>query len=197
MGVTGHPIAGHLTERQHRWFATVRANLAARTGLSLDDWVAIARSCPHDKPRARVDWLRAQHGLGVNHAALILSAAFPSGAGWDEPGALRAELWADPASRAILDAVERVAAATAGLVIGQRKSFTAFSRDVQFAALRPMKGGRALVGFKLAPDTSPRLAPPTRRESWSERLTATLELASPAEVDTEFARLFAAAAANG
>lgn len=197
MGVTGHPIAGHLTERQQRWFATVRANLADRTGRSLDDWVAIARSCPHDKPRARVDWLRAEHGLGVNHAALILSEAFPSGAGWDEPDTLRAELWADPASRAILDAVERVAAATAGLVIGQRKSFTAFSRDVQFAALRPVKGGRALAGFKLALDASPRLAAPARKESWSERLTATLELASPDEVDAEFARLFAAAAANG
>jgi hypothetical protein len=197
MGTTGAPIAGHLTERQQRWFATVRANLQAKTGRSLDEWVAVARSCPHDRPRARVEWLRSEHGLGVNHAALILAEAFPSGASWDEPDALRAALWADDASRAILEAVERVAASVDGLVIGQRKSFTAFSRDVQFAAMRPLKGGRALLGLKLAPDASPRLSAPQRKEGWSERLTATVELGSASEVDREIERLFGAAAANG
>jgi len=185
------------TERQQRWFATVRANLAAKTGRSLDEWVAIARRCPYDRPRARVEWLRAEHGLGVNHAALVLSEAFPSDAGWDDPDALRSALWADPASRAILEAVERLAAKLDGLVVGQRKSFTAFSRGVQFAAMRPVKGGRALIGLKLPPDASPRLAAPTRKESWSERLTATVELGARADVDTEFEGLFAAAAANG
>jgi hypothetical protein len=197
MGATGHPIAGHLTERQHRWFATVRANLAARTGRSLDDWVAIAKACPHDKPRARVEWLRAEHGLGINHAALVLSEAFPSGAGWDDPGALRAALWVDVSSRSILEAVERVASGIDGLVTGQRKTYTAFSRDVQFAAIRPLQGGRARLALRLAPDASPRLRAPTRRESWSERLTATVDLGSAAEVGPEIERLFAAAAANG
>ena len=197
MGESGAPIAGHLTERQQRWFATVRANLQAKTGRSLDEWVAIARACPHDRPRARVEWLRTVHGLGVNHASLVLSEAFPSGAGWDEPDALRAALWADPASRAILEAVEAVAGVVEGLVVGQRKTYTAFSRDVQFAAMRPLKGARALLGLKLAPDASPRLSAPRRKERWSERLTATVELDRPEAVDGEIARLFGAAAANG
>lgn len=197
MSATGHPISGHLTERQQRWFSTVRSNIAAKTGRSLDEWVTIARACPHDKPRARVEWLRSEHGLGVNHAALVLSEAFPSADNWDDPVALRAVLWADAESRAILEAIERVAAGVAGLVVGQRKSYTAFSRDVQFAAARPLKGGRALLGLKLSPDSSPRLSAPKRKESWSERLTATVELDGPADVDNEIARLFTAAAANG
>jgi hypothetical protein len=197
VSVTGHPISGHLTERQQRWFATVRSNIADKTGRSLDDWVAIARRCPHDKPRARVDWLRAEHGLGVNHAALVLSEAFPSAGSRDDPAALRAALWADAESRAILEAIERVAAGVPGLVTGQRKSFTAFSRDVQFAAARPLKGGRALLGLKLSPDSSTRLAASKRKESWSERLTATVELDRPADVDSEISRLLTAAAANG
>lgn len=196
MGASGAPIAGHLTERQQRWFATVRANLRAKTGRSLDEWAAIARCCPHDRPKARVEWLRAEHGLGVNHAALVLSEAFPSGGG-DEPEAAQAALWADPASRAILDAIEAVARRVDGLVVGQRKSYTAFSRAVQFAAVRPLKGGRALLGLRLAPDASRRLGAPRRKESWSERLTATVELEAPAAVDDEIARLFEAAAANG
>lgn len=196
MGANGEPISGHLTERQQRWFASVRANFEANTGRSLDDWVAIARTCPHEASRARVTWLREQYGIGVNHAALVLSTAFPE-TGWDEPDAVRARLWKDSASRAILEAVERMAAATEGLVVGHRKSFTSFSRDVQFAAIRPLKGGRALIGFKLAPDASPRLAAPARRESWSERLTAVVELDDAQAVDSELARLFAMAAANG
>jgi hypothetical protein len=186
----------HLTPRQQRWFASIRANFEATSGRSLDEWVAVARSCPHDTPRGRVDWLRTQYGIGVNHAALVLSEAFP-GAGWDEPEAMRDALWKEPASRAILDAVEAMAAGTEGLVVGHRKSFTSFSRDVQFAALRPLKGGGALLGLKLAPAVSPRLAPPARRERCSERLTATLALAAAFDVDDELAGLFAAAAARG
>ena len=58
-----------LTERQEKWFASVQASLERDTGKTIDEWVAIARTCPHDKPRARADWLREHHGLGVNRAA--------------------------------------------------------------------------------------------------------------------------------
>ena len=89
------------------------------------------------------------------------------------------------------------AAPVSGLVQGQRKGYTAWSRDVQFAATRPLKGGRALLGLKLDPAVSPRLTPSLRRESWSERLSAVVELDDPSQVDAEIARLFAAAAENG
>jgi len=36
-----------------------------------------------------------------------------------------------------------------------------------------------------------------RKESWSERLTAVIELDGPGAVNDEIARLFAAAAENG
>ena len=90
-----------------------------------------------------------------------------------------------------------MAASVGGVVVGQRKAFTSFSRSVQFAAARPIKGGRALIGFKLEPDVSARLSAPARRESWSERLTATVEIASAAGVDAEFSRLFRLAAERG
>ena len=76
-------------------------------------------------------------------------------------------------------------------------SATPFSRSVQFAAARPLKGGRALLGLKLEPQASDRLSAPARRESWSERLTAVVELGSPAEVDAEIERLMALAYARG
>lgn len=185
-----------LTERQQKWMATVRANLEAQTGKPMADWVAIAKACPETAPKKRKDWLREHHGLGVNHASFVLAEAFPE-TSWDDPAALRAALWNDPSSAAILAAIEAAVAVLAPLVIGQRKSFTAFSKDVQFAAARPLKGGRALLGLKLEAAASPRLSPTVRTESWSPNLTAFIEFDAPGQVDVEVRRLLAEAHGRG
>jgi hypothetical protein len=184
----------HLTERQKKWFASVQASLERDTGKTLAQWVEIVRrDCRETRPRARVQWLKAAHGLGVNRAAHILSEAFPAeGPGWDDAEALRAALWTDPASTSVLDALQAAVADLDGLVTGQRKAFTAWSRKVQFAAAKPVKGGGAVLGLALAPDASPRLSPP-KTESWSERLKAKVALASPDQVDDEIRALLKAA----
>ena len=182
-----------LTERQQKWFASVQASLERDTGKTLDEWVAIARSCPHDKPKARTDWLREHHALGVNRAAHVLSVAFPSAMGWDDADGLRAALWKDQASEAILAALEAAVAKLPDSVVGQRKSFTAFSRKVQMAAARPVKGGHAMVGFAVTPDADPRLTPRGKSESWGDRLKGQMLLTSPSEVDASVEALLKAA----
>jgi hypothetical protein len=172
-----------LTERQQKWFASVQASLERDTGKTLDEWVAIARTCPHDKPRARSDWLREHHGLGVNRAAHVLSVAFPSEMRWDDAGPLRAALWTDPASEAILQALEKAVARLPDHTTGQRKTFTAWSRKVQIAAARPVKGGHAMVGFAVDPGADPRLTPRGKSESWGDRLKGQMLLTSPDQVD--------------
>lgn len=172
-----------LTERQQKWFASVQASLERDTGKTLDEWVAIAKTCPHDKPRARSDWLREHHGLGVNRAAHVLSVAFPSEMRWDDAGPLRAALWKDPASEAILQALEKAAARLPDVTLGQRKTYTAWSHKVQMAATRPIKGGHALVGFAVEPSADPRLSPRGKSESWGDRLKGQLLLTSPDQVD--------------
>ena len=188
----------HLTERQQKYFATMRATLETRTGKTLDEWVAIAKSCPYARPSDRVKWLKSEHDLGQNSAALVLHEAFPQASGgWEDAEGLRNALWADEALREIVVQVTAVAQDIPGIVVGQRKSFTAFSRDVQFAAMRPVKGKGALLGLKLDPTVSPRLSPPTRTESWSERLSATILLPDAAAFDAEVAELFRQASLNG
>lgn len=187
-----------LTERQQKWFATVEANFEKATGRPVAVWVDILKGCPETRPKAQAAWLKATHGIGANHAAHILNAARPDEAmGWDDAEALRTALWSEPRSLAILEAIERAAAGVDGVISGQRKGYTSFSRAVQFAAARPLKDGRALLGLKLEPGASPRLSEAIRRESWSERLTAVIELDGPGAVNDEIARLFAAAAENG
>jgi len=172
-----------LTERQQKWFASVQASLERDTGKTIDEWVAIARTCPHEKPRARSDWLREHHGLGVNRAAHVLSVAFPSEMRWDDAGPLRAALWKDPASEAILQALEKAVAKLPDITLGQRKTYTAWSRKVQMAAARPIKGGHALVGFAVEASADPRLAPRGKSESWGDRLKGQMLLTSPDQVD--------------
>lgn len=187
-----------MTERQKKWFASIQANFVTQTGKPMAEWLEILKTCPETTPGKQAAWLKATHGIGVNHAAYILSCAAPGDApGWDDPDGLRAALWKDPASEAILAALEAIAIDVEGVVVGQRKSFTSFSRSVQFAAARPIKGGKALLGLKLESDPSGRLAAPARRESWSERLTAVVELASPADVDHQVRHWFVQAAERG
>ena len=100
-----------LTEQQQKWFASLRANLERETGKTLEQWVEIVRrECKETKPRARAEWLKATYGLGQNRAASIFAVAYPEAGGWDDAAGLRAALWADPASTAILAAVETAVA---------------------------------------------------------------------------------------
>ncbi|MEG1453305.1 DUF4287 domain-containing protein [Brevundimonas sp.] len=191
-------MSNGLTERQRKWFASVRESLVAKTGKSLEEWVAVMAMCPETATRARLKWLKDTHGVGQNYGSMILDAAFPENAlGWDEPQALREALWHDAGSLAVLEAIEAVAATLPDVTSGQRKTYTAFSRKVQFAAMRPLKAGGAVLGLKLDPSVSPRLSPAVRKESWSERLVAVVELADAGAVDDEIGRLFIQAAENG
>jgi hypothetical protein len=114
----------------------------------------------------------------------VLSEAFPPDAGWDEPTRLRDALWPDPAQRAILEAVETAALKLPEVVAGQRKGYSAWSKAYQFGALRPIKGGGAVLGLALSPEASPRLEAP-KNEGWSERLKARMKLISAADVTGE------------
>ena len=193
-GTTAGDKPQGLTERQEKWFASVQASLERDTGKTIDEWVAIARTCPHDTPKARVDWLREHHGLGVNRAAHVLSVAFPSGdLSWDDAAGLRAALWKDPASETILAALEDAVRRLPSHVIGQRKSFTAFSNQVQMAAARPVKGGHAMVGFAVDPSADPRLQPRGKSESWGDRLKSQMLRTSPDQVDESIEALLWAA----
>ncbi len=174
----------NVTDRQAKWFASVRDGLERDTGKTLAAWTAIARTCPETAHRARLRWLKDQHGLLQNRASLVLDEAFGSGDGWGDAQALIDALWVDAGSRAILQAVEALVADLPETVRTARKGYTAWSRKVQFAALRPTRGGGAMLGVAVTQAAAGRLTA-RKTESWSERLTSRAALAVPADVDAE------------
>jgi hypothetical protein len=181
----------HLTPQQEKWFASILSGLEAETGKSLPRWVEIAKTCPHATHKKRLEWLKAEHGLGVNRASAVLDAAFGA-IGWSDPDALIATLWSDPAARVIFDRIASAVGALDDVVVGPRKGYTAFSRRYQFAAARPTKNGVRL-GLAVAASASPRLSFAKPTEGWSERLISVLVLTSPDAVDDELAALLRAA----
>jgi hypothetical protein len=178
----------NMSEWQRKWFETGRANLEKETGRSLDEWVAIARTCPEAAHRARLRCFKDNYGLLQNRASMVLNRAFPSDTGWNEPEKLRVALWTDPASTAILEAVEKLVKALPDVSNGQRKGYSSWSHRVQFVAVRPARGGAAILGLAADAEASPRLRP-AKNEGWSERLKSASTLASATEVDGEIEAL--------
>jgi len=176
------PDPADLTERQAKWFQSVRDGLERQTGRSLAQWADIARACPEQAHRKRLAWMKTHHDLGQNHASLVLNAAFPPEASWSNPAALTRALWSDPQSAQLLAAVTAMITTLPDVIVGQRKSFTAFSRKVQFAAARPSKPEGLQLGLALEPACDPHLAA-TGRESWSERLKSTLHITRADQID--------------
>ena len=188
--------SANLTERQRKYFDSIKASMKAETGRTLAEWVKVAKSCPETRHRARLDWFKTKHGLLQNRASVVLAEAFKSeGAGWDDPDALIAVLWKDEAARAIYEKIDAAAMKLKGAMRTARKGYTAWSREFQFAAARPAKGG-VRIGLAVDPKADKRLEPAKKSEGWSERLRAATVLAAPQDVDAGLARILKAAAEN-
>jgi hypothetical protein len=171
-----------LTPRQEKWFASVQASLVKNTDKTLAQWVEIAKTCPETAHRARLAWFKAEHGLLQNYASYVLGEAFPSVMPWTDSDGLLNALWTDPAKTAIFEAVRAAATALPDVIMGPRKSYTAFSRKVQFAAARPDKKGGIMLGVNVPIDVDARLQPRGKSESWAEKLVS-LPIADVAGVD--------------
>jgi len=89
MGTADAANTKGLSPRQEKWFASARASLEKDTGKTLDEWIAIARTCPETKTMARIAWMKEHHGLGMNRANIVVSAAFPTGLGRGASAQLR------------------------------------------------------------------------------------------------------------
>jgi hypothetical protein len=170
----------------------VSESLAARTGRSLDEWVALVRASgvdPLDQAAVR-RWLRAEHGVPQNSQWAIADAAARS-AGWTRPST---EQYVDGQYTGAKAALRPIYDALAAVITGfgddvsveGRSSYTPFVRGRQFAAIAAATRDRVDVGLRFTdPPDSPRLQPATG----PGQATHKLSLRRAADVDDEVERL--------
>jgi hypothetical protein len=172
--------------------SAVIGSLAARTGRSLDEWLALVGSSgidPLDQNAVR-RWLRSEHGVPQNSQWAIADAAARA-AGWVRPSADdyidRQYSGAKAALRPIYDAVAgAIRQLGEDVTVEGRGGYTPFVRGRQFAAVAAAARDRVDLGLRFtdAP-SSGRLQP----SASPGQATHKIALRSVADVDDEVLHL--------
>jgi hypothetical protein len=131
--------------------ATMIANLAAKTGRTLEQWVESARGRGAAKHGEIVSWLKSEHGLGHGYANLVAAKALEAAAtaGGDDLiagqyGGAKATL------RPIYDALaSAVSAFGADVELAPKKTYVSLRRSKQFGLVQPSTATRVDVGIQL------------------------------------------------
>jgi Domain of unknown function (DUF5655)/Domain of unknown function (DUF4287) len=172
--------------------SAVTASLAARTGRSMEEWLALVQGSgidPLDQNAVR-RWLRSEHGVPQNSQWAIADAAARA-AGWVRPSV---EEYVDSqyrgAKAALRPVYDAIAAAIASLgddvTIEGRSGYTPFVRGRQFAAAAAASRDRVDLGLRFTdPPATGRLQPATG----PGQATHKIALRGVADVDDEVLHL--------
>jgi predicted transport protein len=162
--------------------ATMIANYAARTGRSLDEWVALVRSSGRFRHAEIVAMLKSEHGMTHGFANL---AAITALRGDDAPAGddLVAAMYAGPkaAARPLHDAlIEAIRAFGPDVELAPKKAYVSLRRSKQFGTVGPGPAGRLEVGLNLPGEVTG-----GRLESATGMCSHRVRIASIDELDTE------------
>lgn len=165
--------------------ATMIANLAAKTGRTLEQWAESARARGAAKHGEIVSWLKSEHGLGHGYANLVAAKALESRAPADGDDLVTAQYaGAKAALKPIYDALAAaVSAFGADVELAPKKTYVSLRRSKQFALVQPSTATRVDVGIQLKG-----VAPKGRLEaagSFNAMVTHRVRVERSSEVDAE------------
>jgi len=176
------------------------ADLPAKTGRSLDQWIDLVRKQGPAAEPARRDWLKKKHGLGTNSASWIAERAREGdrGINEDDPESyLKAahiyveQMFAGPkaALRPIYDALLKL-----GLGIGKEskacpcKTIVPLYRNHVFAQIKPTTRTRIDMGYALKDTEATGRLIDTGGFAKKDRITHRIPISSLADIDDEVKR---------
>ena len=165
--------------------ASMKANLKAKTGRTLEQWLRITKAAKLEKHGQIVQLLKAEHGVTHGFANLIAHETLGGGAAGDPVAAQYAGRKA--ALKPIYDAL-LVAARKLGkdVEIAPKKTYVSLRRNKQFALIQPSTATRVDVGLCLKGKASTgRLE---ESGSWSAMCSHRVRIGSRGEVDAELRR---------
>lgn len=169
-------------------FETMGENLRAKTGKSLDEWVATARATGISGHMALVNHLKSEHGIGHGYANMIVHAANASSAASQDDGALVAAAF-DSAKAHWRPLYDRLIALVQGfgsdVELAPKKGYVSLRRKKQFALLQPSTKDRFDIGLALKgeePAGALELA-----GSWNAMVSHRVRIATDVEADDRVA----------
>jgi hypothetical protein len=185
-----HPSVGAV----QKWLAALRE----KTGRTVEEWLELVRKSGPPAARERVQWLKAQHGLGTNSAQWIAERAEGKGVGMEDPAAyLRAAegwvqaMFAGPkaALRPVYEELLRVAFSLGKDVKAcPCQTIVPLYRNHVFAQVKPSTRTRMDLGFALGALPAEGRLGETGGYARKDRITHRIALASVAEIDDEVKR---------
>lgn len=176
------------------------AELPSKTGRSLDEWVTLVKKEAPAGGKAKREWLKKKHKLGMNSAWWIAERAEGKGREDDSPeGYLQTAVQyveeqyagAKEKLRPVYDALLKL-----GLSIGPDvkacpcKTIVPLYRNHVFAQIKPTTNTRVDLGFALAKFKGklPKRLVDTGGLAKKDRITHRIEIASPVGIDDEVKR---------
>lgn len=183
---SAHPAVEHS--------ARMLANLPARTGRSLEQWVGLLRDAGIDTEAAQTTWLRDQHKLGGGTIDMITSAARGRSLAWGDvdtylaeaPGYVDALYQSRPALRPLHDALiagwRQIAPAAR---ICPAKTLVSIYHRHACGKLRPATRLDLELGLSLRGVQPPPRVQPHSGAAADDRINHRVRLRSLAEIDAE------------
>jgi hypothetical protein len=172
--------------------------LPAKTGRSLDEWIAFARKSGPPTEKERREWLKKEHKLGTNSAWWIAERADGKGAEEDSPEAYleAAEKWVDAmfsgqreALRPLYDQLLKLALSLGKDVkASPGKTIVSLYRNHVFAQIKPATSTRIDLGFALGNMKTTKRLIDTGGYEKKDRITRRIEVKSKADIDDELKR---------
>lgn len=173
---------------------TMIANLPAKTGKTLEQWLALTAKSKLGKHGELVKWLKQEHGVTHGYANLIAHKSLSSDAGSADAGDLVAAQYdgAKAALRPIYDALLAVVQAFGKDVeVAPKKAYVSLRRQKQFAIVQPSTATRLDLGLNLKG-----VAPTARLEpsgSFNAMVSHRVRLGNVKDIDAEVKRWLRAA----
>jgi len=172
--------------------------LPAKTGRSLDEWIAFVKRSGPPTEKERREWLKKEHKLGTNSAGWIAERADGKGMEEDSPEAYleAAEGWVEAmfsgqraALRPVYDQLLKVALSVSKDVKAcPGKTAVALYRNHVFAQVKPATNTRIDMGLALGNMKTPKHLIDTGGYEKKDRITRRIEVKSKADIDDELKR---------
>ena len=166
--------------------AAMIANLKAKTGKTLAQWLKVAKASKLTKHGELVKHLKGDHGMTHGFANLVAHEHFQSAAASSDAGDLVAGQYAGKkeALRPIYDKLIAAAGKLgADVEIAPKKAYVSLRRSKQFAIIQPSTATRVDVGLNLKGDpTTDRLE---ASGSFNSMVSHRVRVGSAKEVDKE------------